>query len=104
MFRSPRRGRRAIAEITPQELLHELKNHERRGRLETTKQLRSFASRVFRYGAATARAENDPALLLLSALTVAPVKHFAAITDAHEFGGLLRAVRMICCSLQPPSA
>jgi integrase len=85
-------GRRAIAEIKPQELLHELKKHERRGRLETTKQLRSFASRVFRYGAATARAANDPALLLLGALTSAPVKHFAAITDPVEFGGLLRAI------------
>lgn len=85
-------GRRAVAEITPQELLHELKKHERRGRLETTKQLRSFASRVFRYGAATARAANDPALLLLGALTSASVKHFAAITDPVEFGGLLRAI------------
>jgi integrase len=85
-------GRRSIAEITPQELLHELKKHERRGRLETTKQLRSFASRVFRYGAATARAENDPAQLLLGALTSPPVTHFAAITDPQEFGGLLRAI------------
>jgi integrase len=88
----PELGRRPIAEITPQELLHELKKHERRGRLETAKQLRSFASRVFRFGAATARAENDPALLLLGALTSPPVKHFAAITDPKEFGGLLRAI------------
>jgi integrase len=88
----PELGRRPIAEITPQELLHELKKHERRGRLETAKQLRSFASRVFRFGAATARAEIDPALLLLGALTSPPVKHFAAITDPQEFGGLLRAI------------
>jgi hypothetical protein len=85
-------GRRPIAEITPQELLHELKKHERRGRLETTKQLRSFASRVFRYSAATARAENDPAQLLLGALTSPSVTHFAAITNPVEFGGLLRAI------------
>lgn len=85
-------GRRPVADITPQELLHELKKHERRGRLEATKQLRSFASRVFRYAAATARAERDPAQLLLGALTSPPVKHFAAITDPHEFGGLLRAI------------
>ena len=85
-------GRRPVADITPQELLHELKKHERRGRLEATKQLRAFASRVFRYAAATARAERDPAQLLLGALTSPPVKHFAAITDPHEFGGLLRAI------------
>lgn len=85
-------GRRPVAEITPHELLHELKKHERRGRLEATKQLRSFASRVFRYAAATARAERDPAQLLLGALTSPPVRHFAAITDPQEFGGLLRAI------------
>ena len=85
-------GRRAIAEVTPQELLHELKKHERRGRLEKTKQLRSFASRVFRFAIASARAENDPAQLLLGALTAPTVKHYAALTDPQEFGGLLRAI------------
>lgn len=85
-------GRRPISDITPQELLHELKKHERRGRLETAKQLRSFASQVFRYGAATARAEQDPAQLLLGALVSPPVNHFAAITDPEEFGALLRAI------------
>ena len=49
-------GKRPITEITPQELLHELRKHERRGRLDTTNLLRAFASRVFRYGVATARA------------------------------------------------
>ncbi|MET4897574.1 hypothetical protein RN629_10480 [Sphingomonadaceae bacterium jetA1] len=85
-------GRRPVTDITPQELLHELRKHERRGRLEATKQLRSFASRVFRYAVATARAERDPAQLLLGALTTPRVKHFAAITDPVEFGALLRAV------------
>ena len=85
-------GKRPVADITPQELLHELKKHERRGRLETTKQLRSFASRVFRFAAATARAERDPAQLLMGALISPTVKHFAAITDPIEFGALLRAI------------
>lgn len=85
-------GRRPVTEITPQELLHELRKHERRGRRETARQLRSFASRVFRYAAATARAERDPAQLLLGALIAPAVKHFAAITDPIAFGGLLRAI------------
>jgi integrase len=85
-------GKRPVADITPQELLHELKKHERRGRLETAKQLRSFAGQVFRYAAATARAERDPAQLLQGALTSPTVKHFAAITDPVEFGALLRAI------------
>lgn len=85
-------GRRPVAEISPAELLHEIKHHERRGRYETAKRLRSFASRVFRYAAATARAERDPAQLLLGALIQPRVKHFAAITDSVGFGGLLRSI------------
>jgi len=85
-------GKRPVTDITPQELLHELRKHERRGRLETANLLRSFASRVFRYAVATARAERDPAQLLIGALTTAKVKHFAAITDPIEFGALLRAI------------
>ena len=88
----PEFGKRSVTEITPQELLHELRKHERRGRLETANLLRSFASRVFRYAVATARAERDPAQLLIGALTSAKVKHFAAITDPVEFGALLRAI------------
>ncbi|WP_373488783.1 tyrosine-type recombinase/integrase [Blastomonas sp.] len=88
----PEFGRRPVAEITPAELLHELKHHERRGRLETAKRMRSFASRVFRYAAATTRAERDPAQLLLGALIQPRVKHFAAITEPTEFGALLRAI------------
>ncbi len=88
----PEFGRRPVAEITPAELLHELKHHERRGRLETAKRMRSFASRVFRYAAATTRAERDPAQLLLGALIQPRVKHFAAITEPTAFGGLLRAI------------
>lgn len=85
-------GKRPVTDITPQELLHELRKHERRGRLETANLLRSFASWVFRYAVATARAERDPAQLLIGALTTAKVKHFAAITDPTEFGALLRAI------------
>lgn len=85
-------GKRPVAEITPQELLHELRKHERRGRLETANLLRAFASRVFRYAVATARAERDPAQLLIGALTTPRVKHFPAITDSVTFGALLRAI------------
>ncbi len=88
----PEFGRRPVAEISPAELLHELRHQERRGKLETAKRMRSFASRVFRYAAATTRAERDPAQLLLGALTQPRVKHFAAITEPTQFGGLLRAI------------
>ena len=92
----PEFGARPIAAITPQDLLHELKKQERRGRLETAKQLRAFASRVFRFATATARAERDPAQLLQGALISPTIKHFAAITDEVEFGALLRAIEEYC--------
>jgi len=85
-------GKRPVTEIKPQELLHELRKHERRGRLETANLLRAFASRVFRYAVATARAESDPAHLLIGALTSPKVKHFASITDPEEFGTLLKVI------------
>lgn len=85
-------GRLPVSEVAPQELLHELRKHERRGRLETANLLRAFASRVFRYAVATARADRDPAQLLIGALTTPRVKHFPAITDAVAFGALLRAI------------
>lgn len=84
--------RRPVSEISPAELLHEVKHQERREKFETAKRMRSFASRVFRYGAATARAERDPAQMLLGALIQPKVKHFSAITEPTEFGGLLRAI------------
>src|SRR3546814_1786312 len=84
--------RSPVTEITPQELLHELRKHERRGRLETANLLRAFASRVFRYAVATARAERDPAQLLIGALTTPRVNQFPAITDPVAFGALLRAI------------
>ena len=51
-----------------------------------------FASRVFRYAVATARAKTDPALLLLGATAVPQPKHLAAIIDAKRAGELLRAI------------
>jgi integrase len=65
---------------------------EERGHLETARRLRSFASRVFRYAVATARASSDPAALLRGALVAPKVKHHAAILDEKGVGALLRAI------------
>jgi len=89
---SPSLGTRPISEITPHELLAVLRISEHAGQRETARRLRSFASRVFRYAVATARATNDPAQPLKGALVAAVAKHHAAITDPVAFGGLLRAI------------
>ncbi len=85
-------GHRPVAEITPHEMLLVLKRHEREGTYEKAKRLRSFASRVFRYAVATLRAEHDPCAPLRGALINPRPKHYAAITDPAELGGLLRAI------------
>ena len=89
---TPALGTRPVAEITPHELLAVLRVSERKGQRETARRLRSFASRVFRYAVATARATVDPAQPLLGALVSPVAKHHAAITDPVAFGGLLRAI------------
>jgi hypothetical protein len=77
---SPALGSRPIGEISPHELLAVLRKSERVGQRETARRLRSFASRVFRYAVATARASADPAQPLIGALVSPVAKHHAAIT------------------------
>ena len=85
-------AKRPIAAITPHELLDVLKRVERRGHHETALRLRSFASRVFRYGFATLRVDRNPADILRGALTVPRVNHHAAIVEPAKVGELLRAI------------
>ncbi len=85
-------GWRPIAEIKPIEVLAVLKKLEARGNLETAKRMRSFSSRVFRYAIATARAEKDPAALLVGAISAPVRRHHAAITEPAEVAKLLRAI------------
>jgi integrase len=89
---TPALGKRPISQITPHELLAVLRVSERAGHRETARRLRSFASRVFRYAVATARASADPAHPLAGALAAPVAKHHAAITDAVAFGALLRSI------------
>ncbi|WP_430416292.1 tyrosine-type recombinase/integrase [Parasphingorhabdus sp.] len=88
----PGLGKLPIAEIEPPELLRVLKKVEEAGKRETAKRMRSFASRVFRYGVATGRCLHDPASVLRGALLAPIVKHHAAIVDPVRLGELLRAI------------
>lgn len=88
----PAIGHRPVDQIEPHEILAVLKRQEANGNLETARRTRVFASRVFRYAVATARAKTDPALLLLGATAVPQPKHLAAIIEAKRAGDLLRAI------------
>ncbi|APZ98714.1 integrase [Sphingopyxis sp. QXT-31] len=88
----PAVGDLPISDVDPQMLLAPLKRLEARGNKETAKKVRSFASRVFRYGVATGRCKADPAALLQGALVAPKARHYAAILEPGKLGELLRAV------------
>jgi integrase len=81
-----------VDQIDPQTLLAALRGIESAGKLETAKKVRSFASRVFRYAVATARATTDPAQPLMGALTSPTARHYAAILEPKKVGALLKAI------------
>src|SRR5690606_24615388 len=89
---APAIGNRPINEIEPFEVLAPLKRLEATGKHETAKKCRSFAGRVFRYGVATTRCKSDPTSMLKGALVTPRAKHYAAILEPTELGGLLRAL------------
>lgn len=85
-------ARNAIADLKPVEVLAALKRIEAKGKHETARRCRSFASRVFRYGVATGRGETDPTSVLRGALITPKVTHHGTILDPEDVGEMLRAV------------
>ncbi len=81
-----------LVDIRPAEVFSVLRRLEGQRKHETAKRCRSFTSRVFRYAAATGRAESDPAALLAGQLITPKVKHRAAIVDPVKVGQLLRDI------------
>lgn len=89
---TPAIGNMPITDIDPQMMLAALKRLEAKGTLETAKKTRSFASRVFRYGAATGRCSLDPTAILHGALLTPQARSYAAVLDPTKLGHLLRVV------------
>lgn len=85
-------AQRPIAEITPAEILHLLKQVEKSGRRETARRLRGVIGSVFRFAIVTLRAHNDPTYALKGALLRPKVQHRAAITDEAQLGALMCAI------------
>ncbi len=81
-----------VADLKAVEVLAALKRIEAKGKYETARRCRSFASRVFRYAAATGRAETDPTSVLKGALITPKVKHHSAMLDPADLGELLRSI------------
>ncbi len=86
-------GQRPIADITPPELLANLRRMEVRGAVGAAHRVLQTCGQIFRYAVATGRATRDPASDLRGALQAMPKeKHRAAVTDPEAIGSLLRAL------------
>lgn len=83
---------RPVADLKPIDVLAALKRLEAKGKHETARRCRSFASRVFRYAVATGRGETDPTSILRGALIAPKVTHHAAILEPERVGELLQAI------------
>lgn len=81
-----------VAELKPVEVLAALKRIEAKGKHETARRCRSFASRVFRYAVATGRGETDPTSVLRGALVTPKVTHHGAILEPEALGELLQSI------------
>ena len=88
----PALGHIPVVDIQPADILAPLRKLERRGNRETARRCLQFISRVLRYAVATARLASNPARDLQGALATPIVKHFAAITNPADLGGLLRSI------------
>ena len=81
-----------IRSITAPMLLKALRKVEARGAVETAHRTRAAAGLVFRYAIATGRAENNPALSLVGALSPAKTTHFSSVTEPEDVAKLLKAI------------
>lgn len=86
-------GERRIGEIKAVELLATVRKVEERGALDVAHRVLTTAGQVWRYAVATARAPRDVSADIRGALKPHHGKHFAAITQPHKLGELLRAIQ-----------
>ena len=85
-------GAQPIADVTAHQVLTVVQRVERRGALPSAHRVLQVCGQVFRYAVATGRADRDPTVDLKGALAPFKGRHFAAVTEPKQLGGLLRAI------------
>jgi len=99
-------GGKAVAAVTPAQLLAVVRRVEQRGALETAHRVLQNCGQVFRYAVATGCATHDPSVVLRGALPPVKGGHFAALTDPKKIGPLLKVLDgyegslIVRCALQ----
>ena len=95
----PTLGPRAIAGITPPQVLDMLRAIEERGTLDTARRVMQMCGQIFMYAIATGRAERNPVPDLRGALMTPVVKHYSFL-KANELPDYLRKLEAYDGSLQ----
>jgi integrase len=85
-------GTRALADLTPPELLRQATRVQERGATDTAYRALKAAGAVFRYGVQRGYCVSDPTRDLKGAIVLPVAQHQAAITDPAKLGELLRAI------------
>lgn len=89
----PSIGDKPITSIQAPDVLAALRKIEQAGKLETLHRVKARVSEVFRYAIATGRATTDPCRDLRGALKPKRrTQHFAALLEARDIAGLMRAI------------
>lgn len=92
LYLFPHLGGLPLSTIKAPALLATLRKVEKKGILSTAQDLQQMAGQVFRYGIQTGYCEHNPASDLKGALKPHIARHFSAVLDPVEAGGLLRSI------------
>lgn len=92
LYLFPHIGALPVSSIKAPTLLSALRKVEAKGILSTAQDLQQMAGQVFRYGVQAGYCERNPATDLRGALKPHVVKHFAAVLEPVEVGGMMRAI------------
>lgn len=92
MYLFPWIGQMPVRDISAPLLLEPLQRVETKGLHETAVSLRQYAGQVFKFGIATGRCTDNPAVQLQGALRAPQVKHMAAVLTPAKAGQLMRAI------------
>lgn len=92
LYLFPHLGGLPLSTIKAPALLATLRKVEKKGILSTAQDLQQMAGQVFRYGIQTGYCEHNPANDLKGALKPHIARHFSAVLDPVEAGGLLRSI------------
>ena len=91
-FVFPLVGRTAVRDLKAPDFLEVLRRMEASGQVHASKHANVMCSMVMRHAVSTGLADLDPLPSLRGSLKSYKKKHFAALTDPHDVGRLLRVI------------